>query len=168
MDVRTHRRRSLARRPSDSARIRRRGINHVSPHAKNAEHELGDTLEKIVSQPLNRNYTSLILNQLLLVHRDFFDILVLTDNRNNDVSPSMRARLYILDNIVVRTYEQIRSDSVFDGLPSVKVFPWSPSDIRVARSRRFRRRRWRYSRRRRLNPLPGVAGEPQRSVVIPP
>lgn len=98
-------------------------------------------MDKIVySEPLpNRDYTGAILNSMLLLHRDLFDILFLTDNRPNLVSDAMRARLYILDNTVVRTFEEISKDQlkacpVLDDLErslgSIKIRPWTPDLVR--------------------------------------
>lgn len=100
-------------------------------------------MKEIVSEPLpNRDYTSDILNKLNLMHREFFDILVLTENRPNHVSPEMRARLYILDNCIVRTMVQIDDDQkracpvlkeLCDRLGHVNYRMWTPHDVRSIR-----------------------------------
>lgn len=98
-------------------------------------------MQKIVSEPLpNKDYTVNVLNALLLMHRSLYDVLFIVENCDSKVSDVMRARFYILDNCLVRTYEQIDSDfskacpvmadlSKSLGCPVVRT--WKPVDFSV-------------------------------------
>lgn len=102
---------------------------------------ISETLPKIIVSKPNPDHdaTISILNELMRTHRDLFDVFLLLENRPNRVSDVMRARLYIIDNCIVRTYQQIDSDflrdfpvfkDLTDSFGSPVVRSWTPNDVR--------------------------------------
>lgn len=96
-------------------------------------------MENISETSRSHDYTSCILNSLLLMHRNLFDVLFLAECRPSYVSDVMRARLYILDNCLVHTYRDIDADfmracppvsDLCQKFQPIKIFNWTPADVR--------------------------------------
>lgn len=86
----------------------------------------------------NRDFTPYVLTGLLNVHRDFFEIIGLAQCRSLHVSDAMLARLFLIDNSIVHTYDEINADlnracpvladlQASLGSPVVKM--WTPNDV---------------------------------------